>query len=141
MNSFSRIIKLIIIITITSDVLIFLIIIFVCSFQGTLTVLSVIRIPNLFEPLITGKTSYGQQHFPAGRVNTTSLLWLIIIHTPSSLCLYLYYKSFRFFSLRIRQPPTLPHRHQCSTIGRLGLNHRVRDENGCCPQAHRHRKV
>ena len=32
-----------------------------------------------------------------------------------------------------RQPPALPHRLQCSTIGRLGLNHRVRDENGCLP--------
>ena len=33
----------------------------------------------------------------------------------------------------IWQPPTLPHRLQCSTIGRLGLNHRVRDGNGCVP--------
>ena len=32
-----------------------------------------------------------------------------------------------------RHPPTLPHRLQCSTIGRLGLNHRVRDGNGCFP--------
>ena len=32
-----------------------------------------------------------------------------------------------------RQPPALPHRLQCSTIGRLGLNHRVRDGNGCVP--------
>ena len=31
------------------------------------------------------------------------------------------------------QPPALPHRLQCSTIGRLSLNHRVRDENGCVP--------
>ena len=36
------------------------------------------------------------------------------------------------------QPPTLPCRLQHSTIGRLGLNHRVRDGNGCYPQAHRH---
>ena len=35
--------------------------------------------------------------------------------------------------LSIRQPPTLPHRLQCSTLGRLSLNHRVRDENGCVP--------
>ena len=35
--------------------------------------------------------------------------------------------------LGIRQPPALPHRLQCSTIGRLGLNHRVRDGNGCVP--------
>ena len=33
----------------------------------------------------------------------------------------------------IRQPPALPHRLQCSTIGRLSLNRRVRDENGCFP--------
>ena len=33
----------------------------------------------------------------------------------------------------IWRPPTLPHRLQCSTIGRLSLNHRVRDENGCLP--------
>ena len=40
----------------------------------------------------------------------------------------------------IWQPPALPHRLQCSTIGRLGLNHRVRDGNGCVPQAHRRQK-
>ena len=33
----------------------------------------------------------------------------------------------------IRQPPTFPYRRQHSIIGRLGLNHRVRDENGCVP--------
>ena len=40
----------------------------------------------------------------------------------------------------IWQPPALPHRLQCSTIGRVGLNHRVRDEYGCFPYAHRHQK-
>ena len=39
------------------------------------------------------------------------------------------------------RPPTLPHRLQCSTIGRSGLNHRVRDGNGCCPWTHRHQKA
>ena len=38
-----------------------------------------------------------------------------------------------------RHPPTLPYRLQYSTIGRPGLNHRVRNENGCVPRAHRHR--
>ena len=33
----------------------------------------------------------------------------------------------------IRQPPALPCRLQHSTIGRLRLNQRVRDENGCLP--------
>ena len=37
------------------------------------------------------------------------------------------------FLLLIRQPPALPCRLQHSTIGRLGLNHRVRDGNGCVP--------
>ena len=41
----------------------------------------------------------------------------------------------------IRQPPALPCRLQHSTIGLLGLNHRVRDGYGCFPQAHRHRKA
>ena len=40
----------------------------------------------------------------------------------------------------IWRPPALPHRLQCSTIGRPGLNHRVRDGNGCVPRAHRHQK-
>ena len=38
------------------------------------------------------------------------------------------------------RPPALPHRLQCSTIGRLRLNRRVRDGNGCFPQAHRYQK-
>ena len=33
----------------------------------------------------------------------------------------------------IWQPPTLPYRYQYSTIGRLRLNHRVRNGNGCVP--------
>ena len=35
--------------------------------------------------------------------------------------------------MEIWQPPALPYRLQYSTIGRLGLNHRVRDGNGCVP--------
>ena len=64
----------------------------------------------------------------------------------------IFYQSFkykRFFCTRIadkiffiiRQPPALPCRLQHSTIGLLGLNHRVRDGYGCFPQAHRHRKL
>ena len=44
------------------------------------------------------------------------------------------------FCKKIRHPPALPCRLQHSTIGRLGLNRRVRDGNGCVPQPHRHRK-
>ena len=39
----------------------------------------------------------------------------------------------RFFFFYNRRPPTLPYRLQYSTIGRLGLHHRVRDGNGCFP--------
>ena len=42
---------------------------------------------------------------------------------------------------KIWQPPALPYRLQHSTIGRLCLNRRVRDGNGCVPWAHRHRKI
>ena len=35
--------------------------------------------------------------------------------------------------MMIWHPPALPCRLQHSTIGRLGLNHRVRDGNGCVP--------
>ena len=34
---------------------------------------------------------------------------------------------------KIRHPPAFPYRLQYSIIGRSGLNHRVRDENGCVP--------
>ena len=44
------------------------------------------------------------------------------------------------FFLLIRRPPALPYRLQYSTIGRLCLNRRVRDGNGCFPQAHQHQK-
>ena len=40
-----------------------------------------------------------------------------------------------------RQPPALPRRLQRSTIGRPGLNRRVRDGYGCFPRAHRHRQL
>ncbi len=35
--------------------------------------------------------------------------------------------------ISIWQPPTFPYRHQYSIIGRLSLNHRVRDVDGCFP--------
>ena len=35
------------------------------------------------------------------------------------------------------RPPALPHRLQCSTIGRPGLNRRVRHGNGCFPRPYR----
>ena len=53
---------------------------------------------------------------------------------------FIYERILLLFLKGFRQPPALPYRLQYSTIGRLGLNHRVRDENGCVPQAHRHQK-
>ena len=35
------------------------------------------------------------------------------------------------------RPPTLPHRLQCSTLGRPGLHRRVRHGYGCFPRTHR----
>ncbi len=48
----------------------------------------------------------------------------------------IFHSLFSFFL--IRQPPALPYRLQYSTIGRLSLNHRVRDGmepafHGCLP--------
>ena len=40
--------------------------------------------------------------------------------------------------LKSWQPPTLPGSPPPSTIGRLWLNRRVRNGNGCDPQTHRH---
>ena len=127
---------------ITSDVLIiryFLssLIFSVCSFQGThLTDFSsVIRNLNHFKSLITGETSYQN--------STALLIGLALISCCSSLPVFIFNfgsgSAFVFLFLNWR-PPTLPHRLQCSTIGRPGLNHRVRDGNGCCPRAHRHQK-
>ena len=64
-------------------------------------------------------------------------------NTKDSFVLGSLIKSFKrnLFSFLIRQPPALPCRLQHSTIGLLGLNHRVRDGYGCFPQAHRHRKL
>ena len=59
-------------------------------------------------------------------------------HFPMPVFLFSRLASVFFFL--IWRPPALPHRLQCSTIGRLRLNRRVRDGNGCFPQAHRHQK-
>ena len=60
-------------------------------------------------------------------------LWALIVS-------YSFYLNFLILFL-IRQPPAFPYRLQYSIIGRPGLNHRVRDENGCLPWAHRHRNI
>ena len=97
---------------------------------------SVIRNLNPFKSLITGETSYQ---------NSTSLLiGLALRDCCPSLPVFIFnfdgVSVFVFF-FSIWRPPTLPHRLQCSTIGRPGLNHRVRDGNGCYPWTHRHQKI
>ena len=99
------------------------------SYSTSLTdILSVIRTHNLLWTLITGKTS---------SIATALPCWFRLAydfaHARSI------WKRFRFIFL-IWRPPALPHRLQCSTIGRLGLNRRVRDGYGCFPQTHRHQK-
>ena len=123
----------------------FLILIFVCSFQGTFVALTTsgdneIRTRDL---LLARQALSQLSYTPMGPLYKE--VGLSGLEPPTSRLSgvrsnRLSYKP-SLFSFRIRQPPTLPHRLQCSTIGRLGLNHRVRDGNGCYPQTHRHRKV
>ena len=75
----------------------------------------------LFQFFITGKTSYS------------------IINTDVD-NEYLYKSLSTVFLFLIWQPPALPHRLQCSTIGRPGLNSRVRDGYACFPGTH-HRQI
>ena len=65
--------------------------------------------------------------------------WLFVSHQikRTSILSHRWQKIFFEF----RRPPALPNRLQLSTIGRPGLNRRVRDGNGCSPRTYRHRKV
>ena len=64
--------------------------------------------------------------------------WLFVSHQikRASILSHRWQKIFFEF----RRPPALPNRLQLSTIGRPGLNRRVRDGNGCSPRTYRHRK-
>ena len=98
---------------------------------------------SLLKPLITGKTSYHNSASPLIGLTPVSRSSSFTVLFPTELpywCLFLYEQVPHLFFSLIRRPPALPHRLQCSTIGRLRLNRRVRDGNGCFPQAHRHRK-
>ena len=72
-------------------------------------------------------------------IHQSLLVYQMVTTFGSFLTIFIYVMSFRSF-LQNRQPPTFPCRLQHSIIGRLGLNHRVRDVYGCVPQPHRHRK-
>ena len=125
----------------------------ICSFQGTCSLrlrealdwcfISHQETELLFNPLITGKTSYHNSTSLLTGLTPVSRSSSFTVLFPTELpywCLFLYEQAFHLFFSLIRRPPALPHRLQCSTIGRLRLNRRVRDGNGCFPQAHRHRK-
>ena len=66
--------------------------------------------------------------------------WLLPVNRIYNSSLYTRFIVKILSLFKIRQPPIFPYRLQHSIFGRLGLNHRVRDGNGCYPQAYRHRK-
>ncbi len=86
---------------------------------------------NFLNSLTTGKSSV--------YLNSSSLCNGLVTHSvplcSNDLCGWGSASDFRIhhFFFMIRQPPALPCRLQHSTIGRSGLNHRVRDGNGCVP--------
>ena len=55
------------------------------------------------------------------------------IRTPDPLLARQVLSQLSYTPIEIWHPPALPCRLQHSTIGRLGLNHRVRDGYGCFP--------
>ena len=91
-----------------------------------------------------------KQQYPVVKVSTLLLGCLFYLNFSSRSKSYLisnprFQPAFRIKSallsaplyevifLDVRQPPAFPHRLQCSIIGRLRLNRRVRDGNGCFP--------
>ena len=98
----------------------------ICGFQGTSSFLAgFISHQNLRTSFLTSdhwSNQLYQQRFPAVPG------WHASVGARS-----IFISTFPCFLFGRWQPPALPHRLQCSTIGRLGLNHRVRDGNGCFP--------
>ncbi len=92
------------------------------------------------DPLLARQVLSQLSYTPIVTSNVTLVIYLVGLNglEPSTSRLsgvrsnQLSYKPILIF-LKIWQPPTLPYRYQYSTIGRLSLNHRVRDENGCEP--------
>ena len=89
--------------------------------------------------LITGKNQFINSISLLDRVNTSVFAGFAFpsAHWDMSV---LYETLPGLFLLVTWHPPALPYRLQHSTIGRSGLNRRVRDGNGCVPCAHRRRK-
>ena len=107
--------------------------------------ISHIRRKAFFSSYITGKTSYYNSSSRLIRVSIGLIDYLLAPPcfrqgSLSNACIYVQQTCVCCFLFLIWRPPALPHRLQCSTIGRLRLNRRVRDGNGCFPQAHRYQK-
>ena len=67
-------------------------------------------------------------------------IWLNVYQSSEASILWILWSLVKPVIFLIWQPPAFPYRHQYSIIGRLGLNHRVRDVDGCFPKAYRHQK-
>ena len=76
---------------------------------------------------VLSQLSYAPMHFCAFQMGLSGL------EPPTSRLSGVRSNQLSYKPFPIWQPPALPHRLQCSTIGRLGLNLRVRDGNGCVP--------
>ena len=98
--------------------------IFQCFCYCLTECLSVIRNLNVLKSLITGKTSF---------IRTTLPCWNRLAPGRLTLDARSIQKAFQLVCFLIWQPPAFPYRRQYSIIGRLGLNHRVRDVDGCFP--------
>ena len=104
----------------------------ICGFQGTYLFSDWFHQPFKTKTLFDLKSLVKPVYF----ISTALLFGL------PCFCGWRFYliSSFLCFFWGFWQPPTLPHRLQCSTLGRPGLNLRVRDGNGCVPWPHRHQK-
>ena len=104
------------------------------SFPGTREqVRSFADIRRISAPCLSS-TAIGMQAFlrlclPARPVNSSHYFLGYLFRMQFSRCGNLCWHS-----------PALPGRLQPGTIGRTGLNHRVRDGNGCLPCTHQHQQ-
>ena len=79
---------------------------------------------------------YCYEHLDGNKCNDVSIFVLNgdgEIRTLDPLLARQVLSQLSYTPIEIWHPPALPCRLQHSTIGRLGLNHRVRDGNGCVP--------
>ena len=79
------------------------------------------------------RACFGNSLPPARPKKLKALVGLGGLEPPTSRLSGVRSNQLSYKPFPIWQPPALPHRLQCSTIGRLSLNHRVRDGYGCLP--------